>query len=197
MAIPIVETYLELVRRLNPGYLKEMLEKEEASFSVGLMRLLLTVFFLAVVAIINTGVLTLILKPESVFSPASKTIIFTPFAIIITTIIFISVMFLFARLLGGSGSFESHFYHFSNLACALLMIVALLSLIPIVGYFGVLLVVLYSAYPTFTIYSRMHKVGRIRAAILAGVPILGAVIIISFLILLMIFITTIGGSYHS
>jgi len=198
MAGPVSD-YRRMLNSLRPGYLIKQLETDKrGTFAVGLRFLALGFFALLIASLIQIPLSTYLIGTGMQYSYSMNQLVGLAALLIlmVVIIIFISAMFLFARLLGGVGSFSSHFYHLSILTGGMLTVVAFLNLLPFIGLFLSLGAVFYSVYLSFLVYSRLHKLSRFRAILLSIIPLSAALLLfILAVILLFALLAVLTGAY--
>jgi len=190
--------YRRMISSLKPDFLITQLEKDKnGTVAVGFKFLALGFFALLVTSLIAIPISTYLSGSGISYSTTQLVGLAAIVSMMVLITIFISLMFIFARILGGKGNFPSHFYHLSILIGGLLTTVAFLNLLPVIGFLLSIGVIFYSAYLFFLVYSRLHKLGPIRSIFLAIFPVIAALLFLLLMIILFaVVIGAIAGAYR-
>jgi len=190
--------YRRMISSLKPDFLIDQLEKDKkGTVAAGFKFLALGFLALLVASLIEIPISTYLSGSGIPYSTTQLLGLAAIVSMMVLITISISIMFLFARILGGVGSFPLHFYHLSILIGGLLTIAALLNLLPVIGFLLSIAAVFYSAYLFFLVYTRLHKLGTKRAIFLAIFPVIAALLFLMlFIIAFTIIIAAIAGKTY-
>jgi hypothetical protein len=100
-----------------------------------------------------------------------------PIVGIILSLFLSGIGYLGAKVLGGQGTFENHYYHFSIFEGGLSIVSTALSLIPCVGIVFQSIIGLYGLYPTYLIYKGVHSLSNGKALFLTVLPVVLLIIL--------------------
>jgi hypothetical protein len=118
--------------------------------------------------------------------PFSSWAVITPLGVVLGFLNFEIVLFIFARLLGGKGSFGAQAYVQSLFYAPLAVVQQVLAVTPIVGHLFFILLALYSLVPTTTSLKAAHGYSTWRAVITWLMPILLNVVVVFVIVMLTI-----------
>jgi hypothetical protein len=118
--------------------------------------------------------------------PFSSWIVIAPVGVILGFFNFEIVLFIFARLLGGKGSFGAQAYAQSLFYAPLAVIQQVFAVIPIVGRPLFFLLAVFSLLPTTTSLKAVHGYSTRRAVLTWLMPILLNVVVVYVVVMLLI-----------
>jgi len=94
-----------------------------------------------------------------------------------------SVMFLLARMFGGTGAYGKHVYIIATFAAPLTVVIGAMSFVPVLGTYLIYALVFYKTVLAFHAFKAVHDLPPVKAALVASVPL---VYFIPFLLLKLI-----------
>ena len=126
---------------------------------------------------------------------SALSLVFMPITMVISGIIFglviVAIMHVFAKLLGGKGTFTEFFYLDAIYTAPILIITGLLNLIPFLGGIAAFLVSLYSFYLLTLVIKEAHQLSTGKAVAVWLVPI---IIFVVLAVLLMVALIGAAGA---
>jgi len=98
---------------------------------------------------------------------------------LIATIVFTGILWLIARVFGGTGEFSRQYYGYAGFTAPLGIASAVVALIPTVGTIAGIIIGLYSLYLTWLLIKMIHGLSSLKAILVILIPIIVIAVIVA------------------
>lgn len=203
----VVAMYKKMIMSVVPDNLKEQLAKEKGTVKDGVIYLALASVVAIIMGIIGMVAATslsmiggspnsMAMMGGSLIAGIVMIVILVPLIMIVGSLIGTYIMYMIAKALGGTGSFDQQFYHMAVMGGGITVISSLFSIIPCVGDLVQLVAWVFSLYLGYLIYMSVHRVSSGKAILLTLLPtIIGVVLAVLLIIIFGALIATMIGGF--
>ncbi len=213
----IIRRYEQMFRSLAPENLKAQLKSMKGTLGDGAINIILSSIIASLMILVVFAIQMAFMGTASILGGTSLEstafaglgivlvlliAVLIPVLAVVGSLIVTGVMWIIAKLLGGSGTFTQQFFQFSYPMGGIMIISSVIGIIPCLGDLVSLVLSLYSLYIAFEIYRSVHKLSDARAILIVALPIilvilLGLLIVVLFAGLIASLFAAGAGAYYS